>query len=690
MMITKKAIIASGLAIALLILGATGIAMFDRSALAAVTLASFTATGGDGQVLIEWETASEIDNIGFNLYRSTSEGGPYVRINDSLIPSKALGSVMGAYYCYTDSDVINGITYYYKLEDMDVHGCREFHGPISATPGAQPTATPTPTLTPTQPTATAIPPTRSLYRVYLSVILKNYSPTAFPTPIPCVDEYEPDDTWQQARWIEVNQVIQSHNFHTSDDRDYVRFVAEADSVYTIRTLNLSAGNDTTLTLYGTDGITQLEHNDDDPYNPPASKIVWLCSTTGIYFVKAAPYGTRIGGCDKTYDLKITSAPTPTSTPTPPFDDPYEPNNSFSTAWRISSGETLLALINPGSDLDYFRFDIQNADYPITVWLKIPDPETMMYAVDLYDAESERLGTEANQAGEELISITHDPAETGRYYVKVYSPQSVFDPSKPYELRVVFDIEPTPTPVPTSTPTSTPTPTHTPMPSPTPTVVGVPMIAIPAGEFIMGSDVEDERPPHLVFVEAYEIDRFEVTNQEFERFVWETGYVTDAEKAGDTSWRYYATDKPNHPVVKVSLNDARAFCEWAGKRPPTEAEWEKAARGTDARTYPWGNQWDASKANTKEAGNRGTTPVGSFPDGASPYGVMDMAGNVAEWTVDWYKAYPGSDYYSPYFGEKYRVIRGGGWFSDQNLVRTTKRSASSVTTANDDLGFRCAR
>jgi hypothetical protein len=258
MMITKKAIIASGLAIALLILGATGIAMFDRSALAAVTLASFTATGGDGQVLIEWETASEIDNIGFNLYRSTSEGGPYVRINDSLIPSKALGSVMGAYYCYTDSDVINGITYYYKLEDMDVHGCREFHGPISATPGAQPTATPTPTLTPTQPTATAIPPTRSLYRVYLSVILKNYSPTAFPTPIPCVDEYEPDDTWQQARWIEVNQVIQSHNFHTSDDRDYVRFVAEADSVYTIRTLNLSAGNDTTLTLYDTDGTTQLE------------------------------------------------------------------------------------------------------------------------------------------------------------------------------------------------------------------------------------------------------------------------------------------------------------------------------------------------------------------------------------------------------------------------------------------------
>ena len=217
-----------------------------------------------------------------------------------------------------------------------------------------------------------------------------------------------------------------------------------------------------------------------------------------------------------------------------------------------------------------------------------------------------------------------------------------------------------------------------------------MIAIPAGEFTMGSDVEDERPPHVVSVGAFEIDKFEVTNQEFERFVWETGYVTDAEKAGDTSWRFYAKDKPKHPAVKVSWNDARAYCEWLGKRLPTEAEWEKAARGTDARVYPWGNQWDVARANAKGAGYRGTTAVGSFPDGASPYGVMDMAGNVAEWTSDWFKAYPGGDFYSPYFGEKYRVIRGGGWFSDQKLVRTTERSCSGVELANDDVGFRCAR
>ena len=242
-------------------------------------------------------------------------------------------------------------------------------------------------------------------------------------------------------------------------------------------------------------------------------------------------------------------------------------------------------------------------------------------------------------------------------------------------------------------TSTPTEvraTSTSIPTtPRPPVEGA-MIAVPAGEFTMGSDVEDERPPHTVFVDAFEMDKLEVTNQEFERFVQETGYVTDAEKGGDTSWRYYAEGKPQHPVVKVSWNDAVAYCGWAGKRLPTEAEWEKAARGTDARVYPWGNQWDAARANAKEAGYRGTTAVGSFPAGASPYGVLDMAGNVAEWTTDWFKAYPGGDFYSPYFGEKYRVIRGGGWFSDQKLVRTTERSCSGVELANDDVGFRCAR
>jgi formylglycine-generating enzyme required for sulfatase activity len=278
------------------------------------------------------------------------------------------------------------------------------------------------------------------------------------------------------------------------------------------------------------------------------------------------------------------------------------------------------------------------------------------------------------------------------------------PKSPPPTPTYTPVPPTPTPEPTATPVptkegvteevSTPTPVPpTATPPPPPAKVEVPMIAIPAGEFTMGSDREVERPPHTVSIAAFEIDMFEVTNEQFEKFVAATGYVTDAEKAGETSWQYYAKDKSNHPVVKVSWNDAKAFCEWADKRLPTEAEWEKAARGTDGRVYPWGNEWDETKANTKEAGYRGTTIAGSFPDGASPYGVMDMAGNVAEWTSDWfqpYPGYPGGDSEAQYFGEKYRVIRGGGWFSDKELVRATERSASSETLANDDVGFRCAR
>lgn len=240
---------------------------------------------------------------------------------------------------------------------------------------------------------------------------------------------------------------------------------------------------------------------------------------------------------------------------------------------------------------------------------------------------------------------------------------------------------------------TPTPVLPPTPVPTEEIAEVPMIAIPAGEFVMGNDAgdDDEQPAHKVFVDAFEIDQYEVTNEQFQAFVEETGYVTEAEKAGEgRTWRTYAEGKPRHPVVMVTWNDAVAYCQWCGKRLPTEAEWEKAARGTEGFIYPWGNEWALDKANTEESGYRGTIIVGSFPAGASPYGVMDMAGNVAEWTSDWYDAYPGSTFTSAYFGKKYRVIRGGGWFSDAHLVRTTERSCSTMDLRNDDVGFRCAR
>jgi hypothetical protein len=159
------------------------ITLLDVShALAAVTLASFTAAGGDGQVLLEWETASEINNIGFNLWRSTSETGSYAKRNDSLIPSQAMGSVIGAHYYYTDSDVSNGATYHYKLESVTTDGSSEFHGPIVAIPGEQqPTATLTATMTAPEPTGTpnwAVPGLilAALFAAILAVVILSRRP----------------------------------------------------------------------------------------------------------------------------------------------------------------------------------------------------------------------------------------------------------------------------------------------------------------------------------------------------------------------------------------------------------------------------------------------------------------------------------------------------------------------------------
>lgn len=251
-------------------------------------------------------------------------------------------------------------------------------------------------------------------------------------------------------------------------------------------------------------------------------------------------------------------------------------------------------------------------------------------------------------------------------------------------------EETPTPI-EVLPTDTPVPPP-PTPSPLP-AEEVEMITIPAGEFTMGSEAgdDDERPAHTVFVNEFKIDKYEVTNEQFAKFVEETGYVTGAEQAGEgDSWRTYAVDKDRHPVVKVTWDDAVAYCQWAGKRLPTEAEWEKAARGSESLVYPWGKSWDPAKANSREGGYRGTTVVGSFPEGASPYGVMDMAGNVWEWTSDWYDAYPGSTSTSEYYGEQFKVTRGGAWFSTNDLLRGSNRSATSTDARNDDLGFRCAK
>ncbi|MBN1220697.1 MAG: formylglycine-generating enzyme family protein [Anaerolineae bacterium] len=269
---------------------------------------------------------------------------------------------------------------------------------------------------------------------------------------------------------------------------------------------------------------------------------------------------------------------------------------------------------------------------------------------------------------------------------------------PYTLATPTPLPPPPTPTPLP-PTPTPEPKEEqaetteetePEAPPIPEV----MIEIPAGPFTMGSDDGDpeDAPAHEVDLPAYEIDKFEITNINFSAFADATDYVTYAEQQGFDSWRdEWGIGEDSHPVVRVSWDDANAYCEWLGKRLPTEAEWEKAARGDDGRRFAWGNDWDPNKANVKERGLRGTAVVGSFGEGASPYGVEDMIGNVWEWTADWYQPYPGNTTDDLYYGEQFKVTRGGGWFDEEPQATTFNRNAGDPTkTASDELGFRCVR
>ncbi|MEM7346964.1 MAG: SUMF1/EgtB/PvdO family nonheme iron enzyme, partial [Chloroflexota bacterium] len=210
-------------------------------------------------------------------------------------------------------------------------------------------------------------------------------------------------------------------------------------------------------------------------------------------------------------------------------------------------------------------------------------------------------------------------------------------------------------------------------APAPAPIPEDMVLIEAGTFTMGQDGSKPKngPARSMELAAYEIDRFEVTNDEFARFVSETSYVTYAEDNSSKNWTDAAVDKGAHPVVYITWNDAVAYCEWAGKRLPTEAEWEKAARGDDGRVYPWGDEFPAEAdvstfGNMYETGLRSTFPIGAFPDGVSPYGVHDMAGNVREWVSDFFVAYEGQAADAdPFFGEENRVNRGGGWFDGQD-------------------------
>lgn len=238
-----------------------------------------------------------------------------------------------------------------------------------------------------------------------------------------------------------------------------------------------------------------------------------------------------------------------------------------------------------------------------------------------------------------------------------------------------------------------------------------LVPVPGATFMMGSRAgEPDEAPRAVMVAPFRIMRHEVTNGQFSAFVAETGHVNEPEKGADAyvwtdRWRPVAgadwrhphgpesdlAGKADHPVVQVSQRDAAAYCAWAGLRLPSEEEWELAARGLDQRSYPWGNAAPEEKSGRRANfgtiaccapdGSDGffrTAPVGRYPSGASPYGLLDMAGNVWEWTSSPYRVRPGEF-----------TIRGGGWGNNPYCLRVSYRHGNPPDIGLDMVGFRCA-
>ncbi len=256
--------------------------------------------------------------------------------------------------------------------------------------------------------------------------------------------------------------------------------------------------------------------------------------------------------------------------------------------------------------------------------------------------------------------------------------------------------------PTSTVTNvppTPTITFTPTPGLGSTMIGedgMTLVFVPAGEFTMGDNSLYEQPIHQVFLDAYWIDQTEVTNAMYAKCVDANQCNPPSNTSSYTHDTYFGNSQfDNYPVIRVSWNDANDYCFWAGRRLPTEAEWEKAARGTNASIYPWGNDDPKDNLLNFKSNVGDTTEVGGYPQGASIYGALDMSGNVWEWVEDWYdenyyRTSPSSNPLGPDSGQ-YKVLRGGSWYYNfYDVVRSARRYGYDPSSSYYDIGFRCSR
>ncbi|MCA9918671.1 MAG: SUMF1/EgtB/PvdO family nonheme iron enzyme [Anaerolineales bacterium] len=293
-----------------------------------------------------------------------------------------------------------------------------------------------------------------------------------------------------------------------------------------------------------------------------------------------------------------------------------------------------------------------------------------------------LGETAVQSLSENTEVEAEPTAT-----QIAATEATIDPTATLEPKVTS----------TATPTIAPTATNTPSPTPEPTEVPVPerMVFIPGGSLLMGSETgqPNERPEHSVTLDAYFIDKFEVNNEEYQACVADggcsqTGLRNSFRRAGYRDDPTFA----NFPVIGATWAQANAYCEWAGKRLPTEAEWEFAASGPDNFTWPWGNEFDATLS---AASSLDTEPVNDFPGGASPFGVFNMAGNVSEWVQDRFDAnfYANSPEENPVNTDSgsSQIYRGGSFDNTNGAFFTTsRRFIVPANTFDVDIGFRCAQ